>query len=183
MREKKSLFVIAMVQLSEFHYKNTIERLKKSGPYRDTLRIEQIKKAGWSVYSLSKMERQTSDFFSDDHIEGTISKNQSEGRNLISIIKERLPITPSSKPFFSAVALEYIRMYSFYANQCYGIHFWSIIVPDLFIEGYISETTPIFVANFHLIEADFTKARSILAAHVEPKRIRYGKQQKKFPQF
>lgn len=153
-----------MVQLTRTYFEKADIHMKTSGPYRDTLRIvEGLKRIGWTdVYSISNLKKQADDFFSQDHIEATISKNQTESRKLINILKAKIELGNRERPFFNAIALEYIRMYAGYTNRMFGTHFWSEIVPDLLTEGYISETTPIYVANFHLIHKDFREAQDLL---------------------
>lgn len=161
-----------MVTLSEQafldHLKKTEKKIRTPrnaenphGPFRDTIRIKKLQELGWNVFSVSGMETRSSMYFGENHLEATLIKTTSKRRGFIQLLKEK--IHPIKKPFFNVVALDYIRMYTSYARQCWTENFWSDTLLALLNEGYISSGTPIYISNFEAIEMDFFDAQRELA--------------------
>jgi hypothetical protein len=84
-------------------------------------------------------------------------------RKFINILNSKLSkYKKKAKPYFNAVCLEYMRMPTAYTRQFFGRYFWSKVLVDLLQEDFISEITPIYVANFHDIAEEFLIAESVL---------------------
>ncbi len=149
------------MQQKEISSKKTIG--DPHGPYRDTVRIHQLEANGWWVYSVSRMASPDPDFFAEKHIEASLNQTESDRRSFIKILKRKVNV--SQRPFFSAIALDYLRMYSSYMRSCFKRYFWSSILPKMFKQGYICSRTPIYVSNFETIESEFEEAQKDVMLH------------------
>lgn len=158
-----NILVIPLVHLSvdAFQIQQTDISSKKigdpKGPYRDTVRINQLEVNGWKVYSVSRMASPDPEFFAEKHIEASLNQTTSARRSFIEILKRNVHV--SQKPYFSAIALDYLRMYSSYMRSCFKKHFWSNILPEMLQLGFICSRTPIYVSNFETIKSEFEDAQ------------------------
>lgn len=169
-----NILVMPMVKLSDQAFYDHITKKERRimtsrnendtphGPFRDTIRIKKLHDAGWNVFSVSGMESRNSGYFGDNHIEATLIQSTSKSRGFIQLLREKIPCTKT--PFFDIVALDYIRMYTSYARQCWTTNFWSDTILALLTEGYISSETPLYISNFEAIENNFLHAQRVLAA-------------------
>lgn len=160
----KNILVIPLVHLSmEIFQKQQKEISSKKatgdphGPFRDTVRIHQLEANGWMVYSVSRMTSPDPDFFAEKHIEASLNQTDSDSRSFIKILKRKVNV--SQKPYFSAIALDYLRMYSSYMRSCFKEYFWSGILPEMYKEGFICSRTPIYISNFETIKSQFEAAQ------------------------
>lgn len=170
--QKGNILVIPLVHLSSkqfkvqeklvFSKKNNSQLSDSNGPFRDTIRIHQLENEGFNVYSISCMDSRSSGYYSDKHIEASITETDSKSRSLTKILQDRINV--DHRPFFSLISLDYIRMPTNYIRLCFPEHFWYKILVELYEYGFISLSTPIYVSNFEDLEGILIKAQSRVKA-------------------